>query len=105
MEVSLVFLGDQAIRNVNKTWRKKDARANVLAFPLDAGVGEVVVNPYEAEREAHETNVPYAERIAYLFLHGLLHLYGYNHEIERDAKKMEQKERKIMQNIHIKIRS
>ena len=103
MEVSLVFLNDRAMRSVNKKWRKRDAQANVLAFPLDVSVGEVVINPQEAQREARAGNVSYNHRVAYLFLHGLLHLYGYDHKTEQEAKKMERKERDIMKNVNIKV--
>ena len=96
MEVSLVFLGDRAMHAVNKKWRKRDAQANVLAFMLEASVGEVALNPYEAEREARKVGVLYPERIAYLFLHGLLHLYGYDHKTEKEARKMERKEKEIL---------
>lgn len=103
MEVSLVFLGDQAMQNVNKKWRKRGAQANVLAFPLDMSVGEIVINPYQAEREAVDVGISYTGRVAYLFLHGLLHLYGYDHKTEKDTVKMERKERIIMQNVNIKM--
>lgn len=103
MEVSLVFLGDQAMQDVNKKWCKRDAEANVLAFPLDMSVGEIVINPYQAEREATEAGISYTGRVAYLFLHGLLHLYGYDHKTEKEAEKMEWKERTIMQNVNIKV--
>lgn len=93
-------MGDRAARHLNKKWRKKNKPANVLAFPLDATVGEIIINPYEAEREAHAGKTSYTHRVAYLFLHGLLHLYGYNHETDSGAKKMEQKERKLMQNVN-----
>ena len=96
MEVSLVFLNDRAMRGVNKKWRKHDTQANVLAFPLDVSMGEVFINPHEAEREARDADVSYNRRVAYLFLHGLLHLYGYDHKTEQGAKKMEQREKKIM---------
>lgn len=98
-----MFLNDRAMRSVNKKWRKRDAQANVLAFPLDASVGEVVINPQEAEREARHADVSPHGRIAYLFLHGLLHLYGYDHKTERGAKKMEGKERSVMGNAKIKM--
>ena len=96
MEVSLVFLGDRAMREINKTWRKRDKNANVLSFPLDESVGEVAVNPFEAEREARRYSISYKERIVFLFVHGLLHLYGYDHETPEDARKMEKKEQELM---------
>lgn len=99
MEVSLVFLNDYAMRCINKKWRKRDRQANVLSFFLHESVGEVVINPYEAEREARSMNESYSTRVAYLFLHGLLHLYGYDHKTEQEGKKMEKKERETMRQL------
>lgn len=96
IEVSVAFIGDRAMRTVNRKWQKKDAQTNVLAFPLGAEMGEILINPHEAKREARMYGMPYAERIAYLFLHGLLHLHGYDHKIEKEAKRMERKEQEIM---------
>lgn len=99
MEVSLVFLDDHAMRGINKKWHKRDAQANVLAFFLNESVGEVLINPHEAEREARHASESYNYRVAYLFLHGLLHLYGYDHKIEQEGKKMEKKEKEIMRQL------
>ncbi len=103
MDVSLVFLGDRAMKMLNKKWRGKDKQANVLAFPLESNGGEIVINPYQAQREAREYGIGYNERIAYLFVHGLLHLLGLDHKTEKDAKKMERREQNIMQNVNIKM--
>lgn len=100
MEVSVVFLGDEATRALNKTWRKIDKRANVLAFRLDNGMGEVVINPYDAGREAYTLGVSYTKRVAYLFSHGLLHLYGYDHHTKKDAEKMERKEKEVIKELY-----
>ena len=96
MEVSLVFLDDRAMRGINRKWHNRDAQATVLAFLLDSSVGEVVINPHEAEREARQAGESYNRRMAYLFLHGLLHLYGYDHKTEQETKKMERKEQEVL---------
>lgn len=102
MEVSLVFLGDRAMRSVNKRWHKRTAQSNVLAFRLTELVGEVVINSYEAEREARQAGVSSDERIVYLFTHGLLHLYGYDHHTERGAFQMKQHEEEIMEAVSVR---
>lgn len=99
MEISLVFVGERAMKALTKKWRGNDMPANVLAFPLDKKLGEVFINPYQAEREAKIARVSVVCRIAYLFVHGLLHLQGYDHQVEEDAKKMEKKEQEIMSRI------
>lgn len=87
------------MRHVNKKWRNKDRQTNVLAFLLDASVGEVFINPYEAEREARQAGESYSYRVAYLFLHGLLHVYGYDHETEQSEKNMQKKEKELLRRL------
>jgi probable rRNA maturation factor len=101
MEISLVFLGDRASRVLHKRWHNKDEPANVLSFLLDAAVGEIVINPYQADREAKEFHVSCTKRVVYLFVHGLLHLYGYDHTTKKKAQEMEKKEREIIKHFSI----
>ena len=96
MEVSLVFLDDREMRAVHKKWQNRNTQANVLAFPLDASVGEIVINPFQAKREAPDAGMSYTMRIVYLFTHGLLHLYGCDHKTEEGAKKMKREEQRIL---------
>ena len=97
MDISLVFAGTRVMKTLNKKWRGKDAPANVLAFPLTQELGEIIINPEQAQREANAYGISYTMRAAYLFVHGLLHLQGYDHETEGKAEEMERKEKKIMQ--------
>ena len=103
IDISVVFVGNRTMKTLNKQWRGKDAQTNVLAFPLNKTQGEIVINPYQAEQEAKNIGVSFAMRAVYLFVHGLLHLQGYDHEREEEAEKMEKKEREIMQNVKIKM--
>ena len=96
IDISLVFVGERAMKGLNKKWRGKDASTNVLAFPLDSRLGEIFINPFQAEREAKIAGTSFTNRIVYLFVHGLLHLQGFDHETERDAERMEKEEQKIL---------
>ena len=105
MEVSLVFLGDRAMRAVNKKWHKHDAQSNVLAFRLDQSIGEIFINPYQAQREARMHGVSQTARTVYLFVHGLLHIYGYDHHTKQGAFEMNQREDTILKTATYKQQS
>ena len=87
-EVSLVFVDDQEIQILNKTYRQKDQPTDVLSFPLWDGeeeasgeilLGDIVISLETAQRQAEEYGHSLEREIAYLMVHGLLHLLGYDH--------------------------
>jgi len=88
-KLSLVFLGEKKAKELNQTSRKKDYIPNVLSFPLDNHQGEIYITPLVAKREAKKYNHTYQTHVTYLFIHGLLHLKGYDHGVAMD--KLEQK--------------
>jgi len=77
--VSLTFVGETRARRYNQTYRGKSYVPNVLSFPLDEHTGEIVICPAAAYREAKAHQLSLAGYITYLFIHGLLHLKGYDH--------------------------
>ncbi len=90
-DLSVVFTGDAFMRRINLTYRRKDKPTNVLAFPIAEGVGEIYLDmPYikcESTKYDHAPKI----HLDYLFIHGLLHLAGYDHGDE-----MERLERRLM---------
>ncbi|MBI4118286.1 MAG: rRNA maturation RNase YbeY [Parcubacteria group bacterium] len=89
--LSLVFINDTSAQRFNQVYRKKSTPANVLAFPLADDEGEICINTSRAKREAPEYGLTYRNHLAFLFIHGLLHLKG-----ERHGSTMEKEERKYM---------
>lgn len=87
--LSLVICGDTLATRLNKQYRKKTYSPNVLSFPLSKTEGEIILNIRKAEREARALKVSARERIAFLFIHGCLHLAGLDHGTKMD--KLEQK--------------
>lgn len=85
----LVFAGAQRMRVLNHRYRGKVYVPNVLAFRMSKTEGEIFICPVVAEREARRGSVSIRERIAFLFIHGLLHLKGYRHgaTMERQEQK------------------
>jgi len=85
-ELSLYVTDDQEIRELNRTYRKKDRPTDVLSFPLGEKaegyllLGDVVISQDAAERQAKELGHSLKEEIKRLAVHGLIHLLGYDHE-------------------------
>ncbi len=99
VEVSILLTGDDAVQDLNRTWRGKDKPTNVLSFPAPAqpspaGVpmplGDVVLAYDTMLRESVEQTKPLSDHLAHLLVHGTLHLLGQDHETgEADADAME----------------
>lgn len=90
-ELSLVVCGDALARRMNKEHRGKAYFPNVLSFPLTKTEGEIFLNVDVARREAKKYGVPFASRMALLFVHGLFHLKGLRH-----GSAMEREELRIL---------
>ena len=86
--VTVAFVSDRAMRELNRMWRHKSGTTDVLSFPAEqdefektegARLGDVVISVEQAARQAKENGLTVDEEIAQLILHGLIHLCGYDH--------------------------
>lgn len=78
-ELSLVFVGKERAATLNKTYRHKTYPPNVLSFPLSVNSGEIFICPSVAKNEASKFDLSADGYVAYLFIHGLIHLKGHDH--------------------------
>lgn len=90
-DVTIAFVSDRAMRELNRLWRHKRGTTDVLSFPAGqdefeklegATLGDVVISVEQAGRQAKENQLSLDEEIAQLILHGLLHLCGYDHSTD-----------------------
>ena len=88
-DLSLSFVGPTQAKKLNEQYRKKDYVPNVLSFPLDATHGEIIICPVVAKTQAKDFDLSVEGYIAYLFIHGLVHLKGHDHGATMD--RLEQK--------------
>lgn len=97
--VSLTLVDEKTSKDINQKFRGKDYIADVISFAyLDEGneedldfvdLGEIVLCPEEIKKRAKEIGNEFDKEIRYLFIHGILHLLGYDHENgEEEANKM-----------------
>jgi GTP-binding protein Era len=107
-EVSLRLVDDAEIRRLNKAFRGVDRATDVLSFPLgdsaperdpqtgNALLGDIAVSLERARDQAREYGHSYQRELAFLFVHGLLHLFGYDHETDADARAMEEMQERVL---------
>lgn len=101
-ELSLLLVGDRAIRSLNRRWRGLDLATDVLSFPsgLPPGsgpfLGDVVISMDMAARRARAEGRDASAELDRYLAHGLLHLLGYDHERAVDAARMAKKEEDLL---------
>jgi len=98
-EVTIRIVDEAEGRELNKTYRGKDYATNVLTFPLTEEpylMGDIIICAPVVAAEALAQNKPLEAHYAHLTAHGILHLHGYDHEIEAQAELMESLETAIV---------
>jgi len=88
-ELSVLFVGDRAMRTLNQQYRGKDRTTDVLSFSLREGrfnkvqpnmLGDIVISVPTAGQQAVDAGLTLQQELERLLVHGLLHLVGYDHE-------------------------
>ncbi|WP_020649218.1 rRNA maturation RNase YbeY [Solimonas variicoloris] len=104
-ELTIRIVDEDESRALNRDYRGKDKPTNVLSFDGDAAMsaqgvlGDLVICAPVVAREAVEQNKTLREHWAHMVVHGCLHLQGYDHEIEPDARRMEAREIRILKSL------
>jgi len=109
-ELSVLIADDQILQTLNKDWRSKNKPTNVLSFPTDVStpgavysplLGDIVISLETAKKEADLENKSLNHHLTHLIVHGFLHLFGYDHETDKDASIMENLETRILEKLGI----
>ena len=99
--VSLCLCDDQQIQQINRQHRQFDKPTNVLSFPtydmrsdkidpaVPALLGDIIIAAETVVREADAMRIPVTDHLMHLFVHGMLHLFGYDHIEDDMAEAME----------------
>ena len=108
-EVSVTFVDNDTIRELNRLHRDIDSPTDVLSFPLGEGgaydinpdngaklLGDIVISVPRALDQAQEYDHPFTREIGFLTVHSMLHLLGYDHIEESDGNVMRQQEKIIL---------
>jgi probable rRNA maturation factor len=127
-ELSVLFVDERSMSELHERFLGRDGPTDVLAFPMDDDLvpsgrspdsggsgpgssppepgeaplllGDVVVCPAVAERNAGERAVAYEDEVALLVVHGILHLLGMDHVDDDEARAMERRERELLDRFH-----
>lgn len=88
-EFGLSLLTEKMQRKINLKYRGIDKTTNILSFPLTKKSGEITIDPVKVKKDAPLFDMSYTQFFKYLFIHGLLHLKGFEHSstMERQEKK------------------
>ncbi|HIV73643.1 MAG TPA: rRNA maturation RNase YbeY [Candidatus Pseudogracilibacillus intestinigallinarum] len=111
-EVSLVIVDNDAIQQLNKSYRQKDNATDVLSFPmvedfnqvderLPLMIGDIIISIDKVKEQAERYNHPFERELAFLAIHGFLHLIGYTHDDEEEEKIMFGKQEQILQEFQL----
>lgn len=124
-EVNLTLTDNEGIHQINKTYREIDRPTDVLSFPLisyetagdfskveedddnfnpdtgEAMLGDIVISVPKVAEQAKEYGHSEEREYAFLIVHSMLHLFGYDHMTPEEAAFMEDKQRQILEELHI----
>lgn len=103
-ECELILTDNSTIQKLNKTHRNIDKPTDVLSFPLEFDLphmplGSIIISVDYAQEKAKEFNHTLEEEITLLFIHGLLHLLGYDHEVDQGEHR--DKEEELIKTFHL----
>lgn len=102
-QASVALVSEHEMRRVRRILRAQKKyhfgaghALNVLSFSFGRGEGEILLNRNQIQKEAKAFGESFRGRLAYLYVHGLLHVKGYDHKKKKEAQKMEKQEKKFL---------
>lgn len=107
-EVSISFVENEEIKELNRQYRNVDRETDVLSFPMEDEfnlgtplLGDIIISIERADEQARDYGHSLTREIAYLTCHSMFHLLGYDHMNEEEKTEMRNKEKEVMRNLKI----
>ncbi|MGL5715160.1 MAG: rRNA maturation RNase YbeY [Paraclostridium sp.] len=110
-EVSLSFVDNEEIHELNRDYRGVDRPTDVLSFPLltdefdieleEESLGDIVISLERALEQSEEYDHSFEREVCFLVCHSMFHLLGYDHDTEENTKEMRKKEEDILNKLKI----
>lgn len=102
--LELTLVNDLEIQEINKIYRKKNKPTDVISFafgesmdfPNETFLGEIYISVETAQKQALERKHSLEEELKFLFIHGVLHIFGYDHKTDKEEKIMNDLAYKIL---------
>lgn len=102
--VSIAFIGDSAMRELNKIYRSRDKATDVLSFTGENNfLGEIIIDYAQIKRQAVKYKNNVKDELIFILVHGLLHLIGYDDKTEKGRREMERMGEKFIINYNLEI--
>ncbi len=108
-ELSISFVDDARIQELNSRYLGRDRPTNVLAFAMREGdfpslhshvLGDVIISVDTARRQSNRFGLSHRETVVLLMVHGILHLLGFEHEgTRKGARRMAQKQKQLLMKV------
>ena len=115
-EISVSIVDNEEIREINRQFRSIDRATDVLSFPMltfaegeeaevnendEIVLGDIIISVDKVREQAEEYGHSMQREFAFLIVHSMLHLFGYDHIDPKDAAIMEPKQKQILEEMHI----
>ena len=108
---SLLLSNNKKIKKLNKVFRKKNKSTDILSFPLDKKIkikkntylGDIIISYNYLDKPRSQDLKSFKEKVAKIFIHGFLHLLGFDHKKNKDYSKMLKEENLIFKSVQSKI--
>lgn len=107
-EVSISFVDNEEIKELNSQYRGVNRETDVLSFPIDEDLGvplpllgDIIISMEKAIEQSEEYAHSLIRELAYLATHSMFHLMGYDHLEEEDKREMRKREKQVMKNLGI----
>ena len=112
LELSVIFVDDKRIHEINREYRQIDRSTDVISFALEDSeqyyiegmpreIGDIFISIDHAKMQAEEYGHSFYREMCFLFTHGLLHLLGFDHMNEEDEKVMFSRQKEILNALNI----
>ena len=110
VSISLMLSNSKNIKRLNKNFRNKNKSTDILSFPFDkknkynqSYLGDIIISYDYMDKPKSKNLKIFKEKVAKTFIHGFLHLLGYDHIKNNDYKKMVKEEEKLFKSVISKI--
>ena len=109
--LTLLLSNNQNIKKLNKIFRKKNKSTDILSFPLDKKIkiskntylGDIIISYNYLDKPRSQNLKSFKEKVTKLFIHGFLHLLGFDHKKNKDYSKMLKEENLLFKSVQSKI--
>lgn len=88
LDLSIALVSDERIRELNRDYRQQDRVTDVLSFPDEEALGELILAPDQIRRQAPENKHSFEKELVFMLVHGLFHLLGFEDDTEAKKQKM-----------------